>query len=100
MLQTPVRESEKDTPPDAVEREQFWATLQGCLERLPAGDAEVFALREIWGESTDDIVRRMDISSSNSYTMLSRAKARLRVCFTNCWFRRARPFATDNKGGD
>lgn len=84
-------ESGKDTPADEVERKQFWATLQGCLSRIPARNAEIFVWRVIRGESTGEIVSRTGISPSNCHTILSRTKSRLRVCLTNCWLNPTRP---------
>jgi len=49
-----------------------------CLSRLPKRTADVFVYREIDGLDTAEICKRLGISASNCWTMLYRAKSRLR----------------------
>jgi len=58
-------------------REFFDHVYQG-LSRLPQRTADVFVYREIDGLSTTEICKRLGISRSNCWTMLYRARLRLR----------------------
>ena len=67
------------TDPGAVhENKEFLEHFLQCLSRLPKRTADVFVYREIDGLNTAEICKRLGISASNCWTMLYRAKSRLR----------------------
>ena len=67
------------TDPDAVhENKEFLEKFFQCLSRLPKRTADVFVYREIDGLSTAEICKLLGISTSNCWTMLYRARIRLR----------------------
>lgn len=75
--------------PDAtLENEQFWRILQQCMDGLPERLRQLFYLRELMEESTDSICHELDISASNLWTMLYRARMGLRKCLEHHWARR------------
>ncbi len=47
--------------------------------------AEAFTLREIDGMSTEELCKELDISPTNSWTMLYRARMQLRRCLEVNW---------------
>lgn len=76
-------------PDDALEQQQFWATLERCIQRLPGRLATLFILREVDGLDSDAICKEMALSSTNNlWTMLSRMRGRLRQCLDQHWFGR------------
>lgn len=81
-----------DTPPAhwgdpvrALEGTQFWTILQRCLDALPGRLARLFLLREIMEEDTDSICQELAITPTNLWTMLYRARMRLRDCLDSQW---------------
>lgn len=67
-------------PSDAYEQTQFWEILNRCLSGLPTRLVDAFTLREIDGLDTEEICKLLDISSTNLWVMLHRARLRLRHC--------------------
>jgi len=75
-----------DNPDGALESTQFWAILRDCLAALPAQQAAAFAATEIEGLSVADFCKDSDISTTNLYVTLHRARLRLRECLEQNWF--------------
>jgi len=65
-------------PGTVFERKEFWEIFNRCLSALPGRLAQVFTLRELDGLSTDDICQTMNISATNLWVMLHRARMQLR----------------------
>jgi RNA polymerase sigma-70 factor (ECF subfamily) len=79
--------SEWDQPERSLENEQFWSTFNNCLERLPDRLRMVYALKEIDGLATEDILETLNISTANNlWVMLSRSRTHLRLCLETNWF--------------
>lgn len=78
--------------PEAVcRRQELQRHLAACLERLPPRLARVFALRELEQLSTDEICGLLDISRTNLWVMLHRARLALRACLEEMWTPAAAP---------
>ncbi|MBV8209585.1 MAG: sigma-70 family RNA polymerase sigma factor [Burkholderiaceae bacterium] len=73
-------------PEAAYSQVQFFEILQMCVEDLPASLARVFMMREWLELDTKHICKEMDISSTNCFVMLHRARMRLRECLEQRWF--------------
>lgn len=75
--------------PDAsLQRQQFFAVLERCLERLPAKTAQAFLLREHMGLETADICKELGVSATHCWVLLYRARMALRECLQSNWFAR------------
>lgn len=72
-------------PDKVLEQKRFWQILTECLKRLPPQLALLYSLREISGMETDDICKDLNISSTNSWVMLHRARMGLKQCFELHW---------------
>ena len=72
-------------PLDSLEREEFWRILRGCLETLPARQADVFVLREMDDQSTEEICKELEITASNLWVILYRARLQLSNCMKSRW---------------
>jgi len=73
-------------PERALEQQQFFATLQDCIDRLPAKVARVFMMRESLDQEVEDICGELGITSNNCGVMLYRARMSLRECLDKNWF--------------
>lgn len=72
----------------AMRRDEFWQTLRNCLDGLPARAATVFALREMEEVPSREICETLNVSESNLWVMLHRARMALRECLEVHWFDR------------
>ena len=72
-------------PMKLYEQKEFMDILYQCLGELPQRQAEAFMMREIDGLSTEEICKVLNISATNSWVMLYRARMWLRRCLEDSW---------------
>ena len=72
-------------PMRLYEQKEFMDVLYHCLGGLPERQAEAFMMREIDGFSTEEICKVLNITATNSWVMLYRARMWLRRCLENNW---------------
>lgn len=73
--------------PDVIlEQRDFFKVMEVCLEKLPAQNARVFMMREWLDLETVEICKELNLSSSNLWVILYRARLRLRECLDINWF--------------
>ena len=70
----------------AIERAEFRDVLAGCLEALPEKTAQVFAMREMDDCGTEEICKVLNITATNLWVVLHRARTQLRRCLETNWF--------------
>ncbi len=73
-------------PEAALGRGQFFAVLEACMSRLPDNQGRVFMMREWLELSTEEICKELQITSSNAWILLHRARLRLQECVNINWF--------------
>lgn len=73
-------------PEGALSQQQFIEVLDACVERLPNQLGRVFLMREWLELDTDEICKELQITSTNLWVMLHRARLRLRECLQLNWF--------------
>jgi RNA polymerase sigma-70 factor (ECF subfamily) len=74
------------SPDQSLEQSRFFQALERCLEGLPKTTARAFMLREVMGLETAEICKELQISASNCWVMLYRARMSLRECLDMNWF--------------
>jgi len=79
-----------DSPSKLVENREFWNVFLQCLDGLPEAHRRAFSLREIDGVKGDEICKIMNITSTNLWVILHRARGKLRTCLEANWFKPAR----------
>ncbi|MEJ2660570.1 MAG: sigma-70 family RNA polymerase sigma factor [Desulfobacteraceae bacterium] len=72
-------------PIKAYEQQEFIDILYQCIAKLPDRLAEIFMLREFEEMSTVQICRQLEITESNTWVMLYRARMQLRKCLETNW---------------
>ena len=75
-----------DTPDKLMENKEFWKAFMGCLDGLSPMFRRAFSLREIDGFGTEEICKILDITSTNLWVILHRARGKLRDCLEASWF--------------
>ncbi|QUN25933.1 sigma-70 family RNA polymerase sigma factor [Cupriavidus sp. KK10] len=84
--------SDWGNPERAFERREFFEILQLCVDRLPERTGRIFMMREWLELDTEEICQHLQISATNAWAMLYRARMRLRECLELHWFgQRGRP---------
>ncbi|MGH8226051.1 MAG: sigma-70 family RNA polymerase sigma factor [Gammaproteobacteria bacterium] len=73
-------------PDEDAESDEFWDVLTGCLGRLPDTLEATFRLIELDGVETEEVCKVLDISATNVWVRLHRARLRLRECLERHWF--------------
>jgi RNA polymerase sigma-70 factor (TIGR02943 family) len=72
-------------PGDRLEREEFWSAFRDCLAKLPQRQADVFVLRELDDAESAEICKELEISASNLWVLLHRARLQLAKCLQVRW---------------
>ncbi len=75
-------------PQQWLTQADFVRVLDECLAELPPLHAAVFILREIDGLAGEEICKLLELSPTNLWTILHRARARLRRALEVRWFGR------------
>ncbi|MGY6650099.1 sigma-70 family RNA polymerase sigma factor [Wenyingzhuangia sp. IMCC45574] len=69
-----------------IETEELGGALNECIEKLPEKYRMVFEMKTIQGFDTEDICNELDITSSNLWVIIHRARTQLRRCMEDNWF--------------
>lgn len=78
--------AEWGNPEQDLNSRQFFAVLEACAEKLPPAMARVFLMREWLEMSSEEICKELQLTSTNLYVQLHRARLRLRECLELNWF--------------
>ncbi|MBI1423785.1 MAG: sigma-70 family RNA polymerase sigma factor [Gammaproteobacteria bacterium] len=74
-------------PEQTLEQDRFWEAFAACLDELPPKLARIFSLRELSGLETDELCEVLNITSSNCWVILHRARLALKTCLEANWLR-------------
>lgn len=76
----------KESPIKLLENKDFWNAFTRCLDGLSENHRRAFTMREIDGIKGDEICKILDITSTNLWVILHRARGKLRGCLEANWF--------------
>ncbi len=76
----------RSTPVEPLDREEFWATIHSCLDKLPTRLHEAFVLRYLDEAASDEVCRELGLTPSNLWVVLHRARLRMWWCLSRNWF--------------
>ena len=68
-----------------MDREEFFKIFQYCLSLLPEKVANCFSMKSVDELETKEICKVLQISASNLWVMLHRARLQLRECMEKNW---------------
>ena len=74
-----------DVPDDALEQKQFFGILQACMDKLPKKLATLFLMRDVHETENEEICKELEITTTNAWVMLYRARMSLRKCLEINW---------------
>jgi len=69
-----------------IENNELKGALERCINSLPEKYRIVFLLKTVQNYETDEICNELDISSSNLWVIIHRARVQLRKCLEDNWF--------------
>ena len=72
-------------PESALEQQQFFKVLQSCLDKIPNKLATLFMLRDVHETDNEEICKELNITSTNAWVMLYRARMGIRKCLEINW---------------
>ena len=79
-----------DDPELRLGQQQFLSVLDACCTQLPPVQGRVFMMREWLELETAEICKSLDITPTNLWVLLHRARLRLRECLQMNWLADAR----------
>ena len=72
---------------DPLEKEELENILKGCMKKLPVNWALVFSMKYMDGEDSHKICKELNLSPSNFWVIIHRAKLSLRACINKHWLK-------------
>jgi len=73
-------------PRKALEQQEFMEVLKECLVNLSERLSRIFTLREMEDMKSEEICKLLDISATNLWVLMYRARMKLRTCLQINWF--------------
>jgi RNA polymerase sigma-70 factor (ECF subfamily) len=75
-------------PEAACGRREFFEVLELCVEKLPGVQGRVFMMREWLELDAAEICKELNLTTTNLWVLLHRARLRLQGCLQEHWFGR------------
>lgn len=72
-------------PDDTIENKELGKILEKCISLLPDKLSSVFIMKMIDESTSEEICKELDITPSNVWVMMHRARLRLRKCIESNW---------------
>jgi RNA polymerase sigma-70 factor (TIGR02943 family) len=69
-----------------IDRKEFYQVLAKCKSMLKEIQNTVFTMKYLDGLESEDICKELNITSSNYWVLIHRAKLQLRACLEKNWF--------------
>ncbi len=70
---------------ESMENSELGDAIYSCLDKLPEKQATIFKMKTILGQETETICNELDITPSNLWVILHRARVQLAQCLENNW---------------
>lgn len=81
-----VPQSWKNEAERSIENNELKSQIDKCIEKLPEKYAMVFRMKTIQEFETEEICKELDITPSNLWVIIHRARTQLRNCMEKNWF--------------
>jgi RNA polymerase sigma-70 factor (TIGR02943 family) len=73
-------------PDQDLSQRQFMAVMDACISKLPPVQGRLFLMREWLELDAEEVCKTLNITSTNLYVQLHRARLKLRECLQLNWF--------------
>ncbi|MFN2358676.1 MAG: sigma factor-like helix-turn-helix DNA-binding protein [Desulfotignum sp.] len=74
-------------PERLLEQKAFLDIIGKCLQELPERPAQALTMRELEGESTQTICKVLNVTATNCWMILHRARFLMRKCIETKWLK-------------
>ncbi len=74
------------TAQDTIENDELGDAIYNCLEKLPEKQATVFKMKTIEGLETETICNELNITASNLWVIVHRARTAMAECMEKTWY--------------
>ena len=74
------------TAEDNIENTELGLAIHECLAKLPQKQATVFKMKTIQGFETEAICNELNITASNLWVIIHRARTAMAACLEKNWF--------------
>lgn len=71
-----------------IENQELKDAIKLCIDKLPEKYALVFNMKTLQNFETDEICKELEISASNLWVIIHRARLQLRKCLEDTWFKK------------
>ena len=75
-----------ERPEAAFEEKEFWRIFEAGLGFLPGKTQRVFVMRDVMGNTTEEICKELKITETNCWVILHRARMGMRQYLNDNWF--------------
>lgn len=72
---------------NVLDDKEFQKAMQNCVGKLPANWHTAITLKYLEEKESDDICKELNVTASNYWVIMHRAKLMLRACLEKTWFR-------------
>ena len=72
--------AEWGNPEQQLVDKEFWQFIERCTAGLSPKMAQLFILRDLWGLETEEVCKELEITPTNLWTTLHRARLGMRQC--------------------
>ncbi|KAA1245591.1 sigma-70 family RNA polymerase sigma factor [Aquimarina sp. RZ0] len=69
-----------------IENEELGVAIYNCIDKLPEKQARIFKMKTIEGFDTEAICNEFDITASNLWVIIHRARTAMAECLEKNWF--------------
>lgn len=73
------------TAENKIENEELGVAIYNCLDKLPEKQAQIFKMKTIQGFETEAICNVFDITASNLWVIIHRARTSMAECLEKNW---------------
>lgn len=72
---------------NVLDDKEFQKAIQNCVGKLPANWHTAITLKYLEEKESDDICKELNVTASNYWVIMHRAKLMLRACLEKTWFK-------------
>ncbi|NAS32306.1 sigma-70 family RNA polymerase sigma factor [Flavobacteriaceae bacterium R38] len=71
---------------EKIQNTELGLAIHECISKLPPKQAKIFSMKTIEGYETETICNELDITPSNLWVIIHRARTALTACLEENWF--------------
>lgn len=85
-LEERVADSYDKNAEGAIENKELGIAIHDCMEKLPQKQGRIFKMKTIQEFDTESICKEFNITSSNLWVIIHRARTAMATCLEKNWF--------------